>query len=271
MVIIDTQAKFNAAARKIDFCYLCGEPLKLITESAAVDITREHVIPRAVLDEEERTAEEMWPIVLHVHGRCEADYKRKNDHFSTVFQRLNSTPSSAWNVDECNYLFKRISMETVRLGNKSQPVINGVSPAIDAMLDCARGLHSLLFTKFVSDEATVRILAPVPAVADDVPISNEEQLRDWLEGHMWFEGLIAESIRHGLSSSVILAGGRVRFDCAFVQMDEGAFWIWQFQTGLTKRWSEGVCGVGVPWIGVIEVPNVPESCEPVPLAPSVDS
>jgi hypothetical protein len=76
--------------KNVSFCYICGKNLHSSSGKSHNVVTKEHVIPRALLGE--APALNAWPVLLDVHEKCERSYKRKQDHWLALYAKFMKDP-----------------------------------------------------------------------------------------------------------------------------------------------------------------------------------
>jgi hypothetical protein len=191
------------SVRKLEFCYLCGEPL-----ADADAITGDHVPPRAIFAKEDRNP----PLKLPVHNKCNQGESKDDEVVGQLVSLLHSTST----IPKEKQRFRAVAAD---LGD-DQPFVGVTGIEFNRIIwRWVRGFHAALYQEFLPAGAFFSLTTPFPH-ADQV---GEALKFEDLRIHQLEMALtLRQQIKYGMIDEILSCAGKCRFVCSWLTCDDGS-------------------------------------------------
>lgn len=256
---VTTQKAMADVARGMKRCYICGGSLS--PDSGNGRVTRDHVIPKAMLGPQPAAERDRWSVILPVHERCEDVHKEHRDQFAKILQVMGARGSAEWSPEETNLFFKVASVQLADGGPLGPiPVIRFHRGLELAPWLWARGLHATLYRSVLPEGMKHYTGAPVPLFASST-LSVADPLRDERNNKDFVLSALRTGMKFGTVDVVRAWGGNVLYRCVWLRHPDrdGEPWscVWALESEGTQDWAMSVRGEDTPWHGFYELPARP--------------
>ena len=239
----------------IDFCYLCGRPLRTPRDGDRADITAEHVIPQSLYGETPRRSQDQWRIILDVHGPCDVKYKRDFDSAISLLCRIVTSPAEHWpKPGRVRSLDLSPALRPDDSGSPA-PAIIGDDRFVAAAWNWIRGIHAALYGSFLPRDVPQCVLPPVPYCSD--LDSGAPSLEEAAEHSKTVRACVQACTANDRWDGFSCWGGKMEYRCVWLDLSkEGdpeisgvCFWTLRFD--LSDEWSRTVFTdrPPLPWHG----------------------
>lgn|GEM_PF-2404806 len=258
---IQNQQQMRAHAKRVQFCYLCGESLRHPDGTDDGPIAREHVVPASVYGPRPTSQADSWRIVLSVHERCDQAAKSKPDDFFRVLHRCSSEHPQQWSSSDWDLLRPLVTEVEVPGADLRLPALSGVESAVSAVWQWVRGCHAAIYADFLAATVLHEVLLPVPTVRGTSVDDRERSMQ--LENLLDRTGLVVSiaSDSNDRWDGILAWGGRVTFKCRWVELPavSRSAWMcmWWLDIPGVRSWGASVTGVDRPLRGMFRLSQPP--------------
>jgi len=136
---------------------------KSLPAKQARKTSAEHIIPRSLLGPKPTEEAEKWSPILDVHRQCEST-KQEVDSWNKILHDLHTKPTSDW--PDFGHVRGTGVKPEIRFDSFAQlpvPVLSGIGPLLNGVWQWIRGLHAVLYERFLPVTTRHFVLPPVPA------------------------------------------------------------------------------------------------------------
>lgn len=188
-------------ARRLDFCYLCGERFEANTKQS-----RDHIPPKAIFAVEDRDP----PLILPTHHKCNNDRSVEDEMIGQLVSVIHGKYPPEGQLKLPLLLFDRGPNRSPRAGLQDMPLRR-------IIFRCVRGFHTALYGQYLSDMGGY-IYTPFPGhiERDGVlsPVDEDEgryELTETFKQHRKLQRV----------DQVICFNAKSDYRCVWLEMDDG--------------------------------------------------
>lgn len=188
-------------ARKLPFCYICGNPLK-----TGEVRDKDHVPPKNMFLIHDRN----FPIILMVHGQCNDAWQTRDEKVGFLIDILHGV-----NITKHSNKYKVMIAQTQN--GRQYPLLGDIplKPMIGRIM---RAFHAALYHEFMPRSTKNTILTPIP----EVEIANGGvKVKRVHDQFRIFADLLRSNIMARTTDKIISNNGKLRYECAWPQLDNG--------------------------------------------------
>jgi hypothetical protein len=137
------QRQMRVAAKRLDRCYICGDPLHAASGNGPT--SREHIISKAMRGPLPDALPQRWSPVLPVHRACE-DNKARRDQLAKIVSVFGSNGPTAWTRKELE-TFRKVAEVRIEDDGEYGPaaVLQVGEELFEAAFLWVRGFHASLY------------------------------------------------------------------------------------------------------------------------------
>lgn len=208
MPSLTTQSQLTAV-QKLEFCYLCGNPIE-----GPESVTRDHVPPKSIFSIADRTP----PLILPTHRRC-------NQGESILDERIGQLLASIHGrIPSPGRLRLHLSgHEDPDTGERVALLTNvNLMAVINRWL---RGFHAALYNQYLPDTPEVAILPPFPRARMENETLTWDEL---LPQYPRFVEHLKKNRETASVDQIIAFNGKCRYECTWDKTDDGKHWLCVF-------------------------------------------
>ncbi len=251
---IQSQSQMRLAREAVQFCYLCGQPLSLVSPS---EVASEHVLARGSSDLQV-TGADAWNVTLPVHRTCDVTLKKPHDDELISLQRVHCRPLHKVGNSDRKRVWKRMAQAEREGLPRTFPAVSTES-TLKAVWATVRGMHAALYSAYLPPDVKHRTMPPVPSFSTKSTLSFQQQVED--------EALTGTRVLRGVEGALLANecdeikawGFSIRYRCIWHVLPDrnNAMCIWSLETPEAGVWSRSVTGGYVPWRGLYFCAQVP--------------
>ncbi len=254
--------------RRYGICYLCGNKLPETSQiGRQKQLRREHIIPAGVCGKPPKNSKSAWRPTVEVHKECDKKIKALQDQSYISFQNTMSTTEDDWVDSQARAIYKNLGgLQKLSNGN-TIGTIGGFNQVCAAAWQWVRGLHAVLHSEYLYEQAENVISPPLPSYHNAAKQSFEEQHKIQRETRSICARMCHVAHVKNKLNRISCWGNRVEFVSAWMIMKnrkssiQSAHCFWMLNVPGLPEWTTCLSGEAIPWTGMYQIPKPPRNAD----------